>query len=100
MDRPTQPYVTFGTVVSASSTEPTDPDTLTYEIEVYDPGTGAALRWTGVRPAYRVTEDVDEPVDVVPFATKQRVIVTVDPTGGSDQMQIHEQERIAWEACP
>ena len=95
-----RPYVTFGTIVSSTATEPTDPAGVRYEVEILDPVAGP-VRYQDVRPAYRTGEDADfAPVDVVPFVEGRRVIVTVDTASNSDQMQIHDEERIAWEECP
>jgi hypothetical protein len=90
--------VTFGIITAASRTEPSPPSEITYDVLVELPGVGA-LTFEGVKPAYRAVDDAEDEIDVFPFPVNRRVLITIEPLGARDDIQIHDQEQPSFKRC-
>ena len=90
--------VTVATVVERSSNDPAFSEDLDYTLEFLFNGE-PAYRVENARPSWRVTDDIEAPLKLIPFALGRRVIVSVESFGGREDVQIHESEPPFYEEC-
>jgi len=95
------PGVYFATVVERSVNDPAPPSSISYTLDIRIPG-AQTFRVEGVMPSYRSTDsepNPSDPLELVPFAIGQRVLISIDPAGSLAEIQIHDREAEAYEEC-